>query len=352
MPTEQWRQEQQRQEQRSGAGTALFWGTLTSNSSLFTALPPLPPQMPPQLPNSPSSRRTFSTRRIPCPHASCNCWFKTLPGLKHHQSSLHSFTFSSESTNVTTHHHPPAQPAPGVTWDYHEKLTVLAGDICDADGHLIDASAIPLPVSDKSADDWGLYGDKLRMLNCEEGKLTSFANSGGAHYDLTAEERYPPVQTAMTYTKLLMPLKLATFSDIPPWMDIPYDFWFRPAYSLVERQLSNTDFDGEFDYTPYRDFTGENEEQHYENFMSEDWAWMQADRIAVDPSMHGSTFVPIILGSNKTTVSVATGQNDYWPVYLSIGNTHNNVWHAHRNAVELLAFYGMQDIRAQNNHQL
>ncbi|KAF9228553.1 hypothetical protein BS17DRAFT_763336 [Gyrodon lividus] len=112
----------------------------------------------------------------------------------------------------------------------------------------------------------------------------------------------------------------------------------QPAYSLVERQLSNTDFDEEFNYTPYRDFTGENEERHYENFMLGDWAWMQADRIAVDPSMHGSTFVPIILGSDKTTVSVAIGQNNYWPVYLSIGNTHNNVWCAHHNAVELLAF--------------
>ena len=49
-------------------------------------------------------------------------------------------------------------------------------------------------------------------------------------------------------------------------------------------------------------------------------------------------FIPIILGSDKTTVSVATGQNDYWPVYLSIGNVHNNVCRAHRNAVELLAF--------------
>ena len=35
---------------------------------------------------------------------------------------------------------------------------------------------------------------------------------------------------------------------------------------------------------------------------------------------------------------MATGQNDYWPVYLSLGNIHNNVWRAHRNRVELLAF--------------
>lgn len=49
-------------------------------------------------------------------------------------------------------------------------------------------------------------------------------------------------------------------------------------------------------------------------------------------------FVPVVLGSDKTTVSVTTGQNDYYPVYISLGNVHNNVRRAHRNAVALLAF--------------
>jgi hypothetical protein len=49
-------------------------------------------------------------------------------------------------------------------------------------------------------------------------------------------------------------------------------------------------------------------------------------------------FVPVILGSDKTTVSVGTGNNEYWPVYLSIGNIHNNVRRAHRNGVVLLGF--------------
>ena len=52
----------------------------------------------------------------------------------------------------------------------------------------------------------------------------------------------------------------------------------------------------------------------------------------------GCTFVPIILGSDKTTVSVATGQNEYYPLYLSIGNVHNSVRRAHRGAVTVLAF--------------
>lgn len=52
-------------------------------------------------------------------------------------------------------------------------------------------------------------------------------------------------------------------------------------------------------------------------------------------------FVPIILGSDKTTVSVATGQNEYYPLYLSIGNVHNNVCRAHRDAVTVTAFLSL-----------
>ncbi|KAN0074467.1 hypothetical protein V8E55_011879 [Tylopilus felleus] len=68
--------------------------------------------------------------------------------------------------------------------------------------------------------------------------------------------------------------------------------------------------------------------------MSGDWAWLQVDEIAKDASTKGATFVPIILGSDKTTVTVGTGQADYWPVYLSIGNIHNNVRRAHCRAVK------------------
>lgn len=49
-------------------------------------------------------------------------------------------------------------------------------------------------------------------------------------------------------------------------------------------------------------------------------------------------FVPVILGSDKTTVSVATGQNDFHPIYISIGNVQNHIRRAHKNALVLLGF--------------
>ena len=46
----------------------------------------------------------------------------------------------------------------------------------------------------------------------------------------------------------------------------------------------------------------------------------------------------LILGGDKTTVSVATGHMCYWPLYLLVGNIHNNVRRGHRNNLVLLGF--------------
>ena len=62
------------------------------------------------------------------------------------------------------------------------------------------------------------------------------------------------------------------------------------------------------------------------------------DLIAADVDTHGATFVSIILGSDKTTTSVATGQHEYHPIYLSIGNVHNHVRRSHKEALVLLGF--------------
>ena len=75
------------------------------------------------------------------------------------------------------------------------------------------------------------------------------------------------------------------------------------------------------------------------NFANLYYHWQEL--ISEDSETHGSTFVPVILGSDKTTVSVTTGKNEYYSLYMSIGNVHNNVRHAHRDALTVVRFLTM-----------
>ncbi|KAI6138058.1 hypothetical protein BKA82DRAFT_3992127, partial [Pisolithus tinctorius] len=110
----------------------------------------------------------------------------------------------------------------------------------------------------------------------------------------------------------------------PSWMMAEYDIWFRDPKVVLEHQLANPDFIGEIDYAAKVVI---DEHGHWEvcDLMSGQWAYDQSELIAEDPETHGAMFVLVILGSDKTTMSVGTGHNEYYPLYTSLGNVHNNV---------------------------
>ena len=54
--------------------------------------------------------------------------------------------------------------------------------------------------------------------------------------------------------------------------------------------------------------------------------------------MHGACFVPVGNGSDKTTVSVGTGHQEYHPQYTSPGPLTNIARRGHSNAVLPAAF--------------
>ena len=62
------------------------------------------------------------------------------------------------------------------------------------------------------------------------------------------------------------------------------------------------------------------------------------DKISEDEFTHGTMFIPVVAGSDKTTVSVATGHQEYHPVYMSPGNLTNVARRAHGSALLPVAF--------------
>ncbi|KAH9049031.1 hypothetical protein EDB84DRAFT_1593342 [Lactarius hengduanensis] len=119
-----------------------------------------------------------------------------------------------------------------------------------------------------------------------------------------------------------------TSGTLPRWMQETYDLNVRNVLSVFEEQLASKEFDGKFEYTPYEEYDKKGS-RVYSNLMSGSWAFREVDTISQDKKTHGSMFVP---------VSVATGHQEYHPVYVSLGNIVNTARRGHGNGVVPVAF--------------
>ncbi|KAH9911207.1 uncharacterized protein B0H18DRAFT_1089328 [Fomitopsis serialis] len=125
--------------------------------------------------------------------------------------------------------------------------------------------------------------------------------------------------------------------DSPSWKRTDYVVHCRNARQVARNMIGNEDFNGRFDTTPYQEYSAPNTTR-FSNSMSGQWAYRQATKIAEDPESHGSMLSPMILGADKTTVSVGTGNSEFHPLYMSVGNVHNSVRRAHKDAIIPIAF--------------
>ncbi|KAK0445666.1 uncharacterized protein EV420DRAFT_1622636 [Desarmillaria tabescens] len=116
-------------------------------------------------------------------------------------------------------------------------------------------------------------------------------------------------------------------ADAPDWQKQPYQVWFRDPDLVIANILANRDFEKEFNTAPYVHLDAHNQ-WRWSDFMSGNYSWWHA----------GAMYIGVILGSDKTTVSVATGNVEYYLVYLSIGNLHNSAQRGHHNGVIPIAF--------------
>ncbi|EIW77688.1 hypothetical protein CONPUDRAFT_156874 [Coniophora puteana RWD-64-598 SS2] len=111
--------------------------------------------------------------------------------------------------------------------------------------------------------------------------------------------------------------------DSPSWKAQEYHIWYQNPNNVIQTMLSNRDFAGQFDAAPYQLFDQKGD-RRWDNVMAGNYSWRQSSQIYEDdPTTDGAMYCPVILGSDKTTVSVATGHVEYHPLYLSIGNVHN-----------------------------
>ena len=63
--------------------------------------------------------------------------------------------------------------------------------------------------------------------------------------------------------------------ESPSWTTDDYDIWFHNPHLLVQELIANPEFNGQFDFTPFQEYSTDGQHR-FENFMSGDWAWKQA----------------------------------------------------------------------------
>ncbi|KAF8952643.1 hypothetical protein BDZ97DRAFT_1681013 [Flammula alnicola] len=319
-----------------------------------------------------------------CPVQGCGRSFKSQRGRTYHVRSLHSNSnrvsrtpspsvsnpapdspppspvLADEDIPPAFHDQDPAQaegPAPAYpSKTFHPYLT---GAPCDSEGNYLPAGTPPPPRPSSADRPWAPYENELqfrtadflyRQVEMSAGNIdtllelwaSSLEKSGELGPFGSYEQMYATIDSTRHGD---VPWKCFTTGwagDILPgdatWKSAEYEVWYRDPDEVIKHMLDNPDFDGQFDYAGYvgLDKSGK---RHWSDFMSGNYVYRHSTTIYDDdPTTRGAMYCPIILGSDKTTVSVATGHVEYHPLYLSIGGVHNTVRRAHRNAVIPIGF--------------
>ncbi|KAH9941016.1 hypothetical protein B0H21DRAFT_870312 [Amylocystis lapponica] len=229
---------------------------------------------------------------------------------------------------------------------------------CDVNGNFLPIGSAP-DVEDANDGDWAPFNDRpsfefaelaFKRIQLSAGNLDrllevwtahNIINNGGEPIFTSTEDMLDTIDSIQhgdaPWESFMVRYNGPTTADSPSWKRAEYHVHCRDTKTVANNMLANKDFNGRFDYTPFQEYTAPGTNR-YSNIMSGQWAYKQATKIAEDPTTHGLMLVPIVLGADKTTVSVATGQNEFHPVYMSLANPHNSVRRAHRDAILPIAF--------------
>ncbi|KAJ6524384.1 hypothetical protein DFH09DRAFT_1286341 [Mycena vulgaris] len=325
--------------------------------------------------------KAASVARIPCPYRGCPFRAKAARGLNHHVRTIHLANQPTGPAHGFPPNPSPDPPSPGDDGpgpDFPSddepgpnlpppdappraqriRHPHLSGRPCDEAGNYLPEGTPPPPRTAAPPSDWTPYDDavqfkladflfhKVQMSSknidhlLELWALSAMKNEASGPF-----QNYQQLYETIDSTKLgdapwqcFQTEPLAVGEDAPEWARRSYEIWYRDPETVVANMLENPDFDGAFDTAPYVHLDSDGK-RRWHDFMSANFAWRHSDRIYEDdPTTEGAMYTPLFFGSDKTTVSVATGDVEYHPAYISLGNLHNTMRRGHRNGVLPFAF--------------
>ncbi|KAI6098435.1 hypothetical protein EDD16DRAFT_1697600 [Pisolithus croceorrhizus] len=113
------------------------------------------------------------------------------------------------------------------------------------------------------------------------------------------------------------------------------ELWWHDLVECMQELMGNPAFWEVMSYVPECAYTDVKGKTHiYDERWTSDWWWDMQKKLP-----EGAVVAPVILSSDKTTLSQFSGDKKVWPVYLTIGNISKDVRHQVLAHVMLLIGY-------------
>ncbi|QRV82764.1 hypothetical protein RhiJN_10779 [Ceratobasidium sp. AG-Ba] len=113
------------------------------------------------------------------------------------------------------------------------------------------------------------------------------------------------------------------------------DFWKRDIIALIRSLLADPRFIPHMRFAPERQYNSRTRQNRvYGEMWSGKWWWRMQNLLG-----RYATIVPIILSTDKTKMTVFSGNQQAWPVYLSIGNISKDICRCPSERATLLVGY-------------
>jgi hypothetical protein len=184
-------------------------------------------------------------------------------------------------------------------------VIIYVGEPCDSQGRSLPPGEPPSPLvtNAKEINDWSPFNDRLgfetadffyRQSQMSGGDIDTLLNLWTRSILSINPSESGPFKDHKDVYETIDSVKLGhvpweSFSilyqgqrpdpavrETPPWMKAENEVWFRDPQKLIHNILGNPDFAKETDWAPYQEYAGE--DHRFKDFMSGDWAWMQAVR--------------------------------------------------------------------------
>ncbi|KAG2337593.1 hypothetical protein BDR05DRAFT_978456 [Suillus weaverae] len=134
------------------------------------------------------------------------------------------------------------------------------------------------------------------------------------------------------------------------------ELWLRDPVNCIHELMSNPDFEHCVSYAPEKVFADkEGKTCMFDEMWTRDWWWEMQGRLP-----KGAVVAPVILASDKTSLSQFCGDQEVWPMYLTLDNISKDIRHQpSKHAAILIAYLPisklecfMQDICSVEHYHL